>query len=156
MKLNISLLSTVAETLHKMSLPAELSINECNAKIEVVDKSLSIRSRLLMKRPRCTTTRKAPTEEQPIQYASRPDPALYCPMLYAKCDDSNDDQLTEAAESLGPREIKTSDIGDSGEDLTNGILAIDGSRYLLSIVRKEVKAIQFLDLRDCLLTLIDR
>ena len=77
-------------------------------------------------------------------------------MLYAKCDDSDDDQLPEAAESLGPREIKTSDIGDSGEDLTNGILAIDGSRYLLSIVRKEVKAIQFLDLRDCLLTLVDR
>ena len=82
-----------------------------------------------------------PTEEQPIQYTSRPDPAVYCPMLYTKFDDSNEDQLLEAAESTGPREIKTSDIGDSGDDLTNGILTIDGSRYLLSIVRKEVKAI---------------
>ena len=62
-------------------------------------------------------------------------------MLYAKCYDSNDDQLHEAAESSGPREIKTSDIGDSGDDLTNGILTIDGSRYLLSMVRKEVKTI---------------
>ena len=38
-------------------------------------------------------------------------------MLYAKCNDSNEDQLPEAAESSGPREIKTSDIGDSGDDL---------------------------------------
>jgi hypothetical protein len=37
-------------------------------------------------------------------------------------------------------EIKISDI-DSGDDLTNGILTIDGSRYLLSIIRKELKAI---------------
>ena len=135
------MLSTVADTLHKISLPAELSINECNAKIEVVDKSLSLRSRLLLKRPRCAKTQKGPTEEQPIQYTSRPDPAVYCPMLYTKFDDSNEDQLPEAAESTGPREIKTSDIGDSGDDLTHGILTIDGSRYLLSIVRKEVKAI---------------
>jgi len=62
-------------------------------------------------------------------------------MLYAKCDDSNEDQLPEAGESTGLREIKISEIGDSGDDLTNGILTIDGSRYLLSIVRKEVKAI---------------
>ena len=62
-------------------------------------------------------------------------------MLYFNCDDSNEDQLPEATGSSGPREIKTSDIGDSGDDLTDGILTIDGSRYLLSIVRKEVKAI---------------
>ena len=131
----------MADTLHKISLPAELSINECNAKIEVVDNSLSIRSRLLLKRPRYPTAPKVLTEDQPIQYVSRADPAIYCPTLYAKCDDSNEDQLPEAAESTGPREIRTSDIGDSGDDLTNGILTIDGSRYLLSIVRKEVKTI---------------
>jgi hypothetical protein len=110
----------------------------------------------LLKRPRYATIRKGPTEEQPIQNISRPDPAIYCPMLYAKCDESNEDQLPEAAESTGPREIKTSDIGDSGDDLTHGILTIDGSRYLLSMVRKEVKAIKSLDMRDCLLTHIDR
>ena len=131
----------MADTLPKISLPAEFSINKCNAKIEVVDKSLSIRSRLLLKRPRLAITSKAPAEEHFIQYVSKPDPALYCPMLYAKCNDSNEDQLPEAAESSGPREIKTSDIGDSGDDLTNGILTIDGSRYLLSMLRKEVKTI---------------
>ena len=31
----------------------------------------------------------------------------------------------------GPLEIKTSDI-DSGDDLTEGVLAIDGARFLLS------------------------
>jgi len=45
-----------------------------------------------------------------------------------------------AGESTGPLEIKTSDI-DSGDDLTNGILAIDAARFLLSKVRQEVKAI---------------
>ena len=62
-------------------------------------------------------------------------------MLYAEFDDFNEDQQPEAAESTGPREIKTSDIGDSGDDLADGILTIDGSRFLLSKARKEVKAI---------------
>lgn len=83
---------------------------------------------------------KVESEEQPIPYVSRPDPAIYCPTLYAPCNDSDEDQLPVAGESSGPLDIKTSDI-DSGDDLTNGILTIDGSRYLLSIVRKEVKAI---------------
>ena len=69
-------------------------------------------------------------------------------MLYAPCDSSSEDEDT------GPLEIKTSDI-DSGEDLTDGILAIDGARFLLSKVRQEIKAIKFLDLRDSLLTLVD-
>ena len=33
------------------------------------------------------------------------------------------------------REIRTSDIGDSGEDLTNGIFAIDAVRFLSNKVR---------------------
>ncbi len=85
----------------------------------------------------------------------RPDRAIYCPMLYAPCNSSDEDESPEGGEPNGPREIKTSDIGDSGEDLTEGILTIDGSRYLLSKVRQEVKTIKFLDLRDTLLTLID-
>jgi hypothetical protein len=121
----------------------------------VVDKSLSLRLRKLLKRPRWAIASKGETKEQPIKYVSRPDPALYCPTLYASCIDSDDDQQPAAGESAGPREIKTSDIGDSGDDLTDGILTIDGSRYLLSKVRQEVKAIKFLDLRDSLLTLVD-
>jgi hypothetical protein len=140
--------------LHNISLPAELTINECNAKIQVVEKSLSIRSRKLLKRPRCAMSPKVESEEQPIPYVSRPDPAIYCPTLYAPCNDSDEDQLPVAGESSGPLDIKTSDI-DSGDDLTNGILAIDAARFLLSKVRQEVKTIKFLDLRDCLLLLVD-
>ena len=121
----------------------------------MVDKSLSLRSRKLLKRPRWPSLLKAETDEHPIQYVSRPDPALYCPTLYAPCIDSDNDKQPAAGESTGPREIKTSDIGDSGDDLTDGILTIDGSRFLLSKVRQEVKAIKFLDLRDTLLTFID-
>ena len=98
----------------------------------MVDKSLSLRSRKLLKRPRWARAPKAVTEEQLIQYISRPDPALYCPTLYAPCIDSDGDQLPVAGEPTEPREIKTSDIGDSGDDLTDGILTIDGSRFLLS------------------------
>jgi len=97
---------------------------------------------------------KVESEEQPIPYVSRPDPAIYCPTLYAHCNDSDEDQLPVAGESSGPLDIKTSDI-DSGDDLTNGILAIDAARFLLSKVRQEVKTIKFLDLRDCLLLLVD-
>ena len=140
--------------MHNISLPAELTINECNAKIQVVEKSLSIRSRKLLKRPRCVISPKTETEEQPIQYVSRPDPAIYCPTLYAPCNNSDEHESPVTSESAAPLEIKTSDI-DSGDDLTDGILAIDAARFLLSKVRQEVKAIKFLDLRDSLLTLID-
>ncbi len=81
-----------------------------------------------------------------------PDPAIYCPTLYAKCD-SNSDVSSE--EETGPREIRTSELGDSGDDLTNGILAVDGVRYLSTKVRNEVKNITYLDLRDGLLSFID-
>jgi len=97
---------------------------------------------------------KVESEEQPIPYVSRPDPAIYCHTLYAPCNDSDEDHLPVAGESSGPLDIKTSDI-DSGDDLTNGILAIDAARFLLSKVRQEVKTIKFLDLRDCLLLLVD-
>ncbi len=39
--------------------------------------------------------------------------------------------------------------------MTNGILAVDGVRYLSNNVRKEVKNITYLDLRDALLSFID-
>jgi hypothetical protein len=41
-------------------------------------------------------------------------------------------------DSSGPREIKTGEM-DSGEDLTYGILAVDGARVLLNTVRRGVK-----------------
>jgi hypothetical protein len=44
---------------------------------------------------------------------------------------------------------------DSGEDLTDGILAVDGARALLNSVRREVKGIKYHHLRDGLLTLVD-
>ena len=72
-------------------------------------------------------------ENQPIKYSSRPDPAIYCPTLYAQCESSSDGFSEE--EQTGPREIRTSEIGGSGEDLTNGILAVDGVRFLSNKVR---------------------
>ena len=44
---------------------------------------------------------------------------------------------------------------DSGEDLTDGILAVDGARVLLNTVRRGVKDIKYHDLRDGLLALVD-
>ena len=93
-------------------------------------------------------------KDQTIQYSSRPDPATYCPLLYAPCDSSNEDVASVSDEPIRPLEIKTNDI-ESGDDLTEGVLAIDGARFLLSKVRQEVKDITYLDLRDTLLTLVD-
>ena len=50
--------------------------------------------------------------------------------------------------------IKTSEI-DSGDDLTDGILAIDSVRSILSKVREEVKGIKYIDLQDELIGLVD-
>jgi hypothetical protein len=51
--------------------------------------------------------------------------------------------------------MKTSEIGDSGDDLADGIEAVDGVRILLNNVREEVKDVKFLDLRDGLLKFVD-
>jgi hypothetical protein len=90
--------------------------------------------------------------EQPIQFTSLPDPATYCPLLYAPCDTSSDELSEE--EPSGPREIRTSEIG-CGDDLTEGISAIDGVRFLSNKVRQDVKDIKYFDLSDALLCFID-
>ena len=51
-------------------------------------------------------------------------------------------------------EIKTSDI-ECGDDLAEGVVAIDGSRVLLGQVRSLSKDIKYLDLKDCLLSMVD-
>ena len=114
--------------MYNISLPAELTINECNA---FVEKSLSIRSRKLLKRPRLAVTTMAMTEE-PIKYVERADPAIYCPTLYAPCHSSSDYSSEEEPDKA--REIRTSEIG-SGDNLTDGIFAVDGVRFLSNKVR---------------------
>lgn len=76
------------------------------------------------------------------------DPTTSFPLLYAPCDSSDEEELS------GQHEIKTGEL-DAGDDLTDGILAVDGARFLLSTVRNEVKGMKFLALRGCLLNLID-
>ncbi len=147
---HISSLDKAIDTLHDMSLPLQLTINECNGSIQVVESSLKFRSRKLLKRSRGDLVPQAIFEEHSEMISSPVDPAIYCPLLYAPCDSSS-----EESEPEGPEEIKTSDIGDSGDDLTDGILAVDGVRFLLNMVREEVKDIQFLDLRDGLLKFLD-
>ena len=44
---------------------------------------------------------------------------------------------------------------DSGEDLTDGILAVDGAIVLLNAERLGVKDIKYNDLQDGLLSLVD-
>jgi hypothetical protein len=128
---NITELSSIADTLQNISMPTALTVNECNAEIQVVEKSLSIRSRKLLKRPRLAMTPKA---VEPIEYVERPDPAMYCSFLYAPCESSSDES-SEEKEADKVREIRTGNIGGSGEDLTDGILAVDGVRFLSNKVR---------------------
>ena len=64
-------------------------------------------------------------------------------------DSSSDDELP-----AGPLEIKTSD-NECGDDLAEVVVAIDGSRVLLGQVRSLSKDIKYLDLKDCLLSMVD-
>jgi hypothetical protein len=86
----------------------------------------------LLKRPRLFIAPKAESEE-PIKYFERPDPAMYCTTLYAPCESSNDESSEDEEDNI--REIRTGKIGDSGDDLTNGILAVDAVRFLSNKVR---------------------
>jgi hypothetical protein len=89
---NISELTCIADTLKNISLPTALTINESNTEIQVVEKSLSMRSRKLLERPRLAMTPKA---VEPIEYVERQDPAMYCSFLYAPCESSNDESSEE-------------------------------------------------------------
>ena len=144
-------LTTVIDTLHIISLPTELTINEGNAEIQVIEKGLTLRSKKLLKRGRWAPKPVSMTQEEPIKYESRPDPAIYCRLLYGPCDSQSDDD-----EPVGHQSIYTNDIGSSGEDLTDGVLAVDGARVLLTKVRQEAKGIKYLDLRDYLIGLVDK
>ena len=75
-----------------------------------------------------------PKPEEPIEYVERPDSAEYCRTLYAPCESYSSDKSNEEEPDI-IREIRTGDIGDSGEDLTNGILAVDAVRFLSNKVR---------------------
>jgi hypothetical protein len=86
-------------------------------------------------------------QQSPKFSLTKPDPETFCPLLYAQSD-SGCEELT------GPQEIKTGAL-DSGDDLTDGILAVDGARVLLNSVRREVKRIKYQNVRDRLLTLVD-
>ncbi len=79
---------------------------------------------------------------------ARVDPATYCPMLY----DDYEDEWSEDAPA-GLLEIRTSEV-EFGEDLTDGVLAIDGARALLNKTMKGLKEIKFLDIKDALSTLL--
>ena len=99
-----------------------------------MENSLTIRSRKLLKRRREIPVPKAVFAEKPEQISSPADPAIYCPLLYAPCDSSS-----EKIEPESPKEMKTTNFGDSGDDLTDGISAVDAVRVLLNKVREEVK-----------------
>jgi hypothetical protein len=54
----------------------------------------------------------------------------------------------------GPQEINT-DFIDCGDDLTNGVIAIDGVRFLMQFVRKMITKIQLIDLKDGFIEIFD-
>ncbi len=85
----------------------------------------------------------------PIEYTPPADPATYCPLLYGLSFKNAIEKLPE-----GPEVIKTSEI-DSGDDLTDGILAIDSVRSILSKVREKMKGIKYIELQDELIGLFD-
>ena len=54
---------------------------------------------------------------------------------------------------MGTIEIRTSEV-EFGEDLTDGILAIDGARALLNKSMKGLRKVRLLDIRDALTRLL--
>ena len=84
-----------------------------------------------------------------IRYYPRPDPAIYCPLLYAE-----DESEWSEDEPDGPRVINTSEV-EFGDDLTDGVLAVDGARALMNKIMSGVKKIKFHDIKDALVNLIE-
>ena len=137
------------DNLHRLSLPSMLSIIEGNAKIRIVDQQLRLRSQQLLKRGRWAPTPYVPLPKDAFKYYDRPDPATYCPMLFGEEDDWKEDD-----EPVGPNEIYTAQV-EFGEDLTDGILAIDGTRALINMIMKELKKVTLLDIKDALTKVVE-
>jgi hypothetical protein len=76
-------LGGVVDTLHSISLPTSLTINNSKGDIKVVEQALNIRNRNILKRTwKEANNSKAPSELLPIEYTPSGDPVAYCPLLY--------------------------------------------------------------------------
>ncbi len=118
-----------------------MTINESNGELRIVEKSLSLRSKKLLKRGRWAPKPHLPPPYETIQYTPPADPATYCRLLYGPMELLGEDKPE------GPQVINT-DFFDFGDDLTYGVIAIDGVRYLMKFVRKMITRIIFIDLKD--------
>jgi len=65
-----------------------------------------------------------------------------------------DNEVSMDALNLPPIDIKISEI-ESGDDLTAGILAVDGARFLLSKLNNDLKGVSFLDMKNPLVSLVN-
>jgi len=101
-----------------------------------------------LKRGRWATKSYIPNPKDFASFMEREDPATYCPLLYAK-----DDNEWVDDGPVGPFEIRTAQV-DFGDDLTDGILAIDGARAVLNRTMKELRKVKFLDIKDALSKLL--
>ena len=65
-----------------------------------------------------------------------------------------DNEISMDAVDVPPIDIKVSEI-ECGDDLTAGILAVDGTRFLLSKLKNELKGVSLLDMKDPLVKLVN-
>ena len=65
-----------------------------------------------------------------------------------------DNEVSMDALDLPPIDIKISEI-ESGDDLTAGILAVDGARFFLSKLKNDLKGVSFLDMKNPLVSLVN-
>ena len=65
-----------------------------------------------------------------------------------------DNEVSMDAPDVPPMDIKISEI-ESGDDLTAGILAVDGARFLLSKLKNDLKGVSFLDMKNPLVLLVN-
>ena len=59
-------------------------------------------------------------------------------------------------EPVGPLRLVVDDLVDIGDDIKEGVNAVDGARYLLTLSRQKVSKLRYsIKLRDRLLRLIE-
>jgi hypothetical protein len=77
----MSLLGNMIANMQTKLFPTELTVNEGNSEIQVVQAGLSLRSQRLLKRRIRVPKPAKMAQEEPIKYKSRPNIATYCPNL---------------------------------------------------------------------------
>ena len=121
-----------------ISLPTDLSLNNCQADVHLATDQLSKRQRMLLRQPIkqvAVTNQPDPLPSNSIKLTPEEERAITYPHLHGSALERIEEQ------PAGPKHA-VDDLIDIGDDIKEGVNLVDGARQLLTLARKKVSDLQ--------------